>query len=177
MYCKDKLPLAMLAVSEGGLPNAIGRIQRENKGFINFSLGTSVELESQKEIARKIINNDLPFYLDGTSALVLSETGLLKKVYAHLSNLKLSQSVIDLLIQITEIFRFVPGQTLQMWYSQGKIMVSPIKKDKSDLIQSNFIESIKLLESKPKNISTISLANKADCSSEQKGAYYCRQKY
>lgn len=168
MYCKERLPLAMLAVSEGGLTNAIGRIQRENKGFINFSLGTRVDVESQKEIARKIINNDLPFYLDGTSALVLSETGLLKKVYAHLSNLKLSQSVIDLLIQITEIFRFIPGQTLQMWHSQGKIMVSPIKKDKSDFIQSNFIESIKLLEAKPKNISTISLANKADCSSEQK---------
>lgn len=168
MYCKDRLPLAMLAVSEGGLTKAIGRIQRENKGFINFSSGTNAELESQKDIARKIIDNNLPFYLDGTSALVLSETGLLKKVYTHLSNLKISQSVIDLLIQVTERFRFTPGQTGYMWYSHGKIIVSSIKKDKGDLIQSNFIESIKLLELKPKNISAISLVNKADCSSEQK---------
>lgn len=168
MYCKEKLPLAMLAVSEGGLSNAIGRIQRENKGFINFSSGTNAELESQKDVARKIIDSDLPFYLDGTSALVLSETGLLKKVYTHISNLKVSQSVINLLIQVTEKFKFIPGQTGYMGYSQGKIIVSSIKKDKRDLIQSNFIESIKLLELKPKNISTISLANKADCSSEQK---------
>jgi hypothetical protein len=168
MYCKDKLPLAMLAVSEDGLTNAIGRILRENKGFVNFSSGTSAELESQKDIARKIIDNNLPFYLDGTSALVLSETGLLKKVYTHLSKLKVSQSVINLLIQVTERFRFTPGQTGYMWYSHGKIIVSSIKKDKGDLIQSNFIESIKLLELKPKNISTISSANKADCCSEQK---------
>jgi len=168
MYCKDRLPLATLAVSEGGLTKAIGRIQRENKGFINFSSGTNAELESQKDIARKIINNNLPFYLDGTSAIVLSETGLLKKVYIHLHNLKLSQSVIDLLIQVTEKFRFTPGQTGYMWYSHGKIIVSSINKDKRDLIQSNFIESIKLLELKTKNISAISLVNKADCFSEQK---------
>jgi hypothetical protein len=122
----------------------------------------------QKTIARMVINNNLPFYLDGTSALVLSEMGLLKKVYAYLSNLKVSQSVINLLIQVTERFRFTPGQTGYMWYSTGKIIVSSIKKDKRDLIQSSFIESIKLLELKPKNISIISLANKADCCSEQK---------
>lgn len=168
MYCKERLPLAMLAVSEGGLTNAIGRILNENKGFINFSSGTRTELEMQKTIARKVIDNSLPFYLDGTSALVLSETGLLKKVYPCLSNLRVSQSVINLLVQVTERFRFTPGQTGYMCYSQGKIIISSIEKDKRDLVQSNFIESIKLLELKPKNISTISLANKADCSSEQK---------
>lgn len=168
MYCKDRLPLATLAVSEAGLTNAIGRIQQENKGFINFSSGTSAELENQKDVAKNIIDNNLPFYLDGTSALVLSETGLLKKVYTHLSNLKVSQSVIDLLIQVTEKFRFTPGQTGHMGYSQGKIIVSSIEKDKGDLIRSNFVESIKLLESKPENINAISLANKVDCFSEQK---------
>lgn len=168
IYCSGNVPLAMLAVSEGGLTNAIGRIQRENKGFINFSIGNIEELESQKDIARNIIDNNLPFYLDGTSALVLSERGLLKKVYTYLPNLKVSQSVIDLLIQVAEKFRYTPGQTGYMWYFQGKIIVSSIKKDKGDLIQSNFIESIKLLELKPKNIRNISLANKDDCSSEQK---------
>lgn len=168
IYCKERLPLAMLAVSEGGLTNAIGRILNENKGFINFSSGTGAELEMQKTIARIVIDNNLPFYLDGTSALVLSETGLLKKVYIHLSNLKVSQSVINLLIQTTDKFRYSYGQTGYMVYSQGKIIVSTIGKDKRDLIQSNFIESIKLLELNPKNVSTISLANKADCSSEQK---------
>ena len=41
----------MLAVNEGSFTNAIGRIQQEKKGFINFSKGTIDEFEKQKEIA------------------------------------------------------------------------------------------------------------------------------
>ncbi len=52
VYCKKNLPLAMLAVTEGGLTNAIGRIQNENRGFINFSTGTAEESENQKDVAR-----------------------------------------------------------------------------------------------------------------------------
>jgi len=94
--------------------------------------------------------------------------GLLKKVYTYLPNLKVSQSVINLLIQVTKEFQHIPGQVGHMGYSQGKIIISPIKKYKEDLVRSNFVESIKLIESKPENISAISSANKADCSSEQK---------
>ena len=65
-------------------------------------------------------------------------------------------------------FKYTAGQTGYMGYAQGKIFFSSVEKDKRDLIQSNFSESIKLLESKPENISTISLANKVDCFSEQK---------
>ena len=37
IYCKgNNLPLAMLAINEGGLPNAIGRIQTAQKGYINW---------------------------------------------------------------------------------------------------------------------------------------------
>ena len=168
MYCKNNIPLAMLAVNEGGLTNAIGRIQQENKGFINFSTGTTEELEKQKEVAKKVIDKKTSFYIDGTSALVLSEIGLFKKVYIYLPNLKVPQSVISLLIDITEKFRYIPGQAGYMGYAQGKITFSSVEKDKRDLIRSNFLESIKLLESKPENISVFSLANKVDCFSEQK---------
>jgi len=168
MFCKNNVPLAMLAVNEGGLTNAIGRIQQENKGFINFGTGTIEELVKQKNIARNVIDKTLPFYIDGTSALVLSETGLFKKVYTHLSNLKVPQSVISLLVNIAEKFRYIPGQLGHIGYAQGKITFSLVEKDKKDLIQSNFLESIKLLESKPENISVISLANKVDCFLEQK---------
>jgi len=168
MYCgKNIVPLAMLAVNEGGLTNAIARIKQENRGYINFSTGNTKELETHKDIAKNIIDMEMPFYLDGTSALFLSEIGLFKKIYNYLPNLKVPQSVISLLIDITEKFRYVPGQKGFMGYAQGKITFSPIDKEKSDLIQSNFIESIKLLESKPENISVISLASKFNCFSEQ----------
>ena len=115
MYCENNVPLAMLAVSEGGLANAIGHIQQENKGFINFSIGTPDELELQKEIARKIVDGKLPFYIDGTSAVFLSELGVLPKIYAHLPSLKVTQSVINLLADITDKFRYISGETGQKW--------------------------------------------------------------
>ncbi|MHA1723703.1 MAG: PIN domain-containing protein [Promethearchaeota archaeon] len=168
IYCKNNIPLAMLAVNEGGLTNAIGHIQKEKKGFIHFSTGTFEELESQKKIAKKVIDNKLPFYLDGTTAFVLSEMGLFEKVFIHLPNLKISQSVINSLINVIEKFNYIPGQMGTMGYAHDKIIFSNIDQDRRKLIQSNFKESIKLLESKPNNISVISLANKVNCFSEQK---------
>jgi len=168
MYCKNIMPLSILAVSEGGLINAIGRIQHEDKGFINSSTGTIEELEKQKNIAKKVIDKKMPFYIDGTSALVLAETGIFKKLYSHLPNLKISQSVINFLIDTSGKFRYIPGQAGHMGYSKGRIIFTSLEQDRRDIMQSSFLESIKLFESKPKNITDISLANKRDCFSEQK---------
>ena len=168
LYCKERLPLATLAISEGGLTNAIGSITRENKGFINFSSGTREELERQKIIAKKVVNGKASFYLDGTSALVLSEMGFLIKIFPYLPNLKVSQSVINLLIKTAEKFKFSNKTIGYMYHSHGKTIVSSIEKEKSESIYFNFVESIKLLESKPTNIVSISQANKIDCFSEQK---------
>lgn len=168
MYCKNNVPLAMLAVSEGGLANAVGRIQQENKGFINFSIGVSEELEKQKEIAKIIVDGKMPFYIDGTSAMFLSETGLFRKIHTYLPNLKVPQSVINLLADITDKFRYTAGQIGRMGYAQGKITFLSVQKDKRDLIQYNFIASIKLFESNPKNVGIISSASKMDCFSEKK---------
>ena len=167
IYCKNNIPLAMLAVSEGGLTSAIGRIQQENKGFINFSTGTTEEFKKQKEIAKKVIDEQMSFYIDGTSALFLSETGLLKKISENLPNLRVPQSIISLLVDISEKFEYTARQVGHMGYVQGKIIFSSVDKDKRDSIQANFIESIKLLESNSNNIDVISSANKADCFSEQ----------
>jgi len=159
--------LAILAVSEGGLINAIGRIQQEKKGFINFSTGIE-EFKKQKNTAKNVINKEMPFYIDGTSALVLSETGLFEKLYSHLPNLRVSQSVINFLIDTSGKFRYIPGQAGHMGYAKGRIIFTSLNQDRKDSMQSNFLESIKILESKPKNINVISSANKADTFSEQK---------
>lgn len=167
LYCQENIPLAALAVNEGGLTNAIGCIVNENKGFINFSSGNLAEINEQKGIAKKIIAGE-PFYVDGTSALVLLETGLLEKIYEHIPNLKVPQSVITLLLETKEKFRYMPGRVGHMGYAQGKLTISPVDQEKRVTIQSNFENYIKLLESKPRNIVAISSANKSDCFSEQR---------
>ena len=167
MYCENDFPLAALAVSEGGLTNAIARIQQENKGFIHFSNGTTKEFEKQKEIAKNIIDKKQPFYIDGSSALVLSETGLLQKIHAHIPNLKVPQSVITLLTDTAGKFEYTAGQVGYMGYAQGKIKFSSVENNKRKLIKSNFTESIHLLELNPENISVVSSVNKIDCFSEQ----------
>jgi hypothetical protein len=166
-YCRENVPLAFFAANEGGLTRAIGRITSENRGFIRFSSGDLTEINQQKEVAKKIISGE-PFYIDGTSALVLSEPGLLEKIYEYLPNLKVPQSVITLLLETGGKFRYMPGQLGHMGYVQGKLTFSSVDQDTRETIQRNFENSIKLLESKPQNISAISAANKADSFSEQR---------
>lgn len=168
MYCKSPVPLAVLAVSESGLTSAVGHIQSERKGFIHFSDGTTNEFNAQKTLAKRVINEKLPFYIDGTSALFLSESGMLPIIHAYIPTLRIPQSVINLLADVAGKFRYMAGHTGYMGYQQGKLRISSIEKDKKDFIRSNFIASIKLLESKPKNVKVISSANKIDCLSEEK---------
>ena len=168
VFCKNNVPLAMLALSEGGLVSAIGRIQQEGKGFININGGSTEEHEKQKEIAKRVVEGKMPFYIDGTSALFLSEIGMLQKIYAHIPNLKVPQSVINLLIDVADNFRFEPGLTgYRMGYARGNLTFSSTEKNKANLLRSNFIASIKLLELNPNSPSVISSASKMDCLSEK----------
>lgn len=167
LYCKDNIPLALLAASEGGLTNAMGAIINENRGYVKFSTGELSEVNQQNDIARAMINGDA-FYIDGTSALVLSETGLMEHVYTHLPNIKVPQSVISLLLKTKDKFSYSGGQVGSLGFAQGKIRYSPIDKEKRARIEDNFDRSIKLLESKPENIGAISKANKHSGFTEQK---------
>ncbi|MES2134876.1 MAG: tetratricopeptide repeat protein [Patescibacteria group bacterium] len=166
-YCKNNVPIALLAIVEGGLPQAIGRISNEERGFIKANAGTLQEMEAQKEVAKEIISGT-PFYLDGTSALFLSETGLLEKIYKHIPNLKVPQSVISLLLELGEKFRDFPGQAGFMRYAKGKIQFSQPDSSKREMIQKNFENSIKILETESKGTEVISQANKSKEFSEEK---------
>ena len=168
IYCKNNIPLAMLALSEGGLIEAIGRIQHEKKGFINFRLGIIEEFEKQQEIAKEVINKQLPFYIDGTSALFLSGVELFRRIIKYIPNIKISQSVINLLADISEKFGYTARQVGYMGYARGKIIFSSVEKEKREAFQTKIINSIKFFESNPNRISYISLANKEDCFSEQR---------
>lgn len=167
LYCEHKIPLAYLAYGEGGLLNAIGHILRENKGFINFSTGTREEFRHQMDVAHRIIQDGGKFYIDGTSALFLSESGVLRKISKYINNIKTPQSVINFLAETAEKSQYVHGQKGYLSFAKGNLIFSSIESDTQERIHSNFIESIKFLESIPENIVVISPANKLDCSSER----------
>ncbi|HEV3037206.1 MAG TPA: hypothetical protein VHA33_05410 [Candidatus Angelobacter sp.] len=166
-YCEQNVPLAFLALSEGSLANAIGHITSEQKGFIKASTGNQGELNQQKTVAKKMIAGEA-FYLDGTSALMLSETGFLQRIYRFVPNLRIPQSVITLLLGLRDKFEYQPGQAGHLGYAKGRITVSPLDRSRGEAIKMNFENSIHLLETKPQNISAISSANKASVFSEQR---------
>ncbi len=166
-YCSQNLPFALLVVSEGGFTNAIGRIQNEQRGFIRMSDGTMAEFNAQKEVATRVIADKGSFYLDGTSAWVLAETGLLTKLNQHLPNIKVPQSVISLLLEIKDKLSYTPGQAGQMFYSNGKIGYSELNPEARDRAGQRISETIALLEANTGNIGVISSANKEDVFSER----------
>ena len=164
---KGNIPLALLAINEGSLVHAIGRITAENKGFINCSSGDPIELEQQKKVATRIISGE-PFYIDGTSALILSESRFLELIYEYLPNLKVPQSVITLLLETKEKFRFTPGFKGHMGCVQGKLVFTPAEEGRIAAIQASLAKTIELLESNPQNRSFISAANKTNFFTEQR---------
>jgi hypothetical protein len=72
------------------------------------------------------------------------------------------------LADVSEKFRYAEGQAGTMGYVQGKISIASLEKDKSDLIRSNFLKGIEVLESGPDNVCLISEANKNECFPEMK---------
>ena len=168
LYYETNVPLALLAVNEGGLMHAIGRIVQEGKGFIKCSTGALDEMEKQKITVKEVINNNLPFFIDGTSALFLSEIGFLEKIHHYLPKIKTPQSVIKMLFEVANRFRLAQGDGGTLGYARGQIIFSSHNIEKNNLIHNNFINSIKILESKNTQISVISAANKMDCLSESK---------
>lgn len=166
IYCNNNLPFAFLAVTQGGLSSAISSIVNENKGFIKLSTGDSAELTRQKEVAKQIIDGK-EFYIDGTSALMLSETGMLERIFAYLPSLRIPQSVITMLFEIKDKFELTPGQVGHLGYAQGKINLSELNHEKGRLVKLNFEKSIELIESKKESIRAISSAVKSDCASEK----------
>ncbi|MBK7764482.1 MAG: hypothetical protein IPI46_14275 [Bacteroidetes bacterium] len=167
-YCDQNLPFAMLAASEGGHINAIGRIQHEQRGFIRMSDGTLEEFKAQKDVISKILGSKESFYLDGTSAWILAETGLLSKLYQYIPNLKVPQSVISLLFEIKDNLSSTPDQVGQMFYFKGKVGIAELNIVARRKTGDRISEAIDLLEAKPHNIAVISSATKEEVFSEQK---------
>lgn len=167
MYRRDAVPLALLAVSEGGLAHALGTVARDQHAFVRFSTGEGGDLDRQKAVARRLIAGE-PFYLDGTSALALSRTGLLPAVHAHMPGLRVPQSVITFLLETRETFSGSPGPAGRMALVGGKLLLAEVDADAEARIEGDLREGIRLLESRPGAVIAISAAVKSSCLSEQK---------
>lgn len=165
-YCEKDIPLALLAANQDGLVRAIGKIQQENRGFIHILSGKTEEYEKQKEIARKMVAGDTA-YLDGTSALFLSELGILEHILSSVPNLRIPQSVINYLFEVSDQFSYIPGQVGLIGFSRGALQISQTNQKQQLRIKDNIVESIKYMESKPEKISVISKSNKRDVFTEQ----------
>lgn len=165
IYCSEAVPLAFLALKKGNLISAMQTIITENRGFIKFSPGIKSDFDKQIENAKKIFSGT-PFFIDGTSAFILSESGLLKNIFNYFPNLKIPQSVINLLLKTKERLEIFPGHAGYIDYVQGRIKTSS-KNDARKNIENNLNEAIKLFESNSQNIVAISSATKHDSYIEQ----------
>jgi hypothetical protein len=153
-YCSSFYPLTTLAINNGGLLNAIGRIVNNQKGFIHCNLGHLEELQEQKNIAEQIINGD-PFYLDALSALILAESGIFPIIFPLLPGLNISQSVINFINSVILQFKSIPGQVARGAYTQGKLLVSKVRKEEESQYLARYGQFINLLENtdRVKNVS------------------------
>ena len=165
-YCDQTIPLAFLAVSEGSIASAVGHIQNEERGFVRCSSGDVNEFNEQKDVAKGIITGT-PFYIDGTSALIMSECGLLMEIHQHLPNLRVPQSVIAMLLTLKNRFLYLPGQAGYLQHVKGKMRIASVSQDRGESLHKKFEDAVRLLESQPARVDAISAAIKADCFSEQ----------
>lgn len=165
-YCNQRLPLALLAYNEGGLTNAIGKIVNEERGYVNFCFGTKEEYEKQNLVAKRIISGE-EFYIDGTSALVLSEFNFLDKIKPYIKGICIPQSIISFLYATKEKFQLNPGLVGYLGYSNGNLRFSSVDNKRSSVIRANIQDCIDYFENHCSKALYISKANRFDCFSEQ----------
>lgn len=171
-YCENNIPLSLLAVSQGGLINSIGKIINEQRGYIRCSSGELNEFENQKNVAKNVLDYNNPFYLDGSSAWILAESGILEEIFHYIPNLKVPQSVINLLYEFKRKLKVSHGHVGNVSFVNGKISYSEIDKDHYKKVSDKISNAIRLLEANNENISIISDATKTDTYSEKNGLDY-----
>jgi tetratricopeptide (TPR) repeat protein len=166
-YISSQFPLAFLAFQQGGLLNAIGKIVREERGYVNLSDGSKEENVKQFSVASKI-NSGSTVYVDATSAIFLIESGLFKKVKSLIPSLKFPQSVINYLYEIANKFRIDPKIVGSLSYLKGKLIFSPGTQEGFEDFRNNIIECMKIIEKDVAAIVAISNASKQNVFCEQK---------
>jgi hypothetical protein len=160
LYIKNNVPLSMLAINEGGLHKALSKILKEGKGFINSSSGNIDEFKNELALVRDILDNETPFYIDGTSAFFMSEKGLFKDFFKSVKFLKVPSSVIRFLVELSAEIGPQKGSEGYIGYAEGQIQLLPPERKLRNRVKKNLLKTVKLLEKRPDNIIEISPAFK-----------------
>lgn len=95
-YTSNVMPFAFLATMEGDIAQAVAKISKEKKGYIRCNDGTLEEIKRQSDLTKRVLEGK-PCVLDGLSAIMLAEAGLMEKVAKHVPHLCVPVSVISYL--------------------------------------------------------------------------------
>lgn len=100
-YSKQHIPLGLLSYYRGGFIKMIGLFQNEEKGFIRCNSGKIDNMQFQFENALNLIHNrEIPFCIDGTSALFLCESDHFEFMYNYFPKMLIPQSVVNMLLDL-----------------------------------------------------------------------------
>lgn len=167
-YAQGALPFSMLIFSEGSISNALNRILREQRGYIHALSGSQTELEAQLNTARDIIDENLNYYIDGTSALFLIESSILGKIVSFAPNIIVPQSVINYLMTLLDKLNSESGTVTFLGESKGELQIRKYDKETLANHRDRIRDGIRMLETKAKRVENISPNERHKSFSENK---------
>lgn len=150
-YISIPVPFSFLCTMMGSLAQALGKITSERKGFVRCNDGTQADMDAQKAAANEVLQGAICF-MDGLSALMLTEAGLLQVVIKTLPNLGISTSVIRLLREIAGQFETSSSRGGWARFVDGSLRFNPSDKDKDASIRKHFLLSADLLDQLPNKV-------------------------
>ncbi len=162
VYCKNPMPLAVLAANQGDTLRAIELINKHPKAFIHCN---SEEIEpASKHVAnaRSVIKRGRPFIIDGIAAFMLTQAHLLPKIQKLLPEMRIPQSVLDFLMSVSKDFLTTSSKQARLDYHQGQIRIKEITEDTFESERNLFRETILALECNSSNILHVSDKLKAE---------------
>ena len=132
-YISNVLPFSFLATVEGDIAKAIAKISNEEKGYIRCNDGSSEEIRRQSEVAKRVLAGE-SCVLDGLSAVMLAEAGLMEQVVKQVPHLCVPVSVISYLRKLASDMDPTTSSEGRGGLVGGKLHFTP----KSENRESNF---------------------------------------
>jgi hypothetical protein len=144
-YYEHQLPLSICSLLSGSsLTSACAYIATAGKGFIRSNIGNESEISNQLYAAAKIIDGQ-KYIIDGLSALVLAESGLLQEILLYVPNYLISQATINMLYKYVDKVS-TRGTAGSMGFVNGEIKFFPSAEKEAEKLKTTVEEAILFLE-------------------------------